>query len=242
MWRLSLDTNGAPLDYLELDGVFSDDDSIAAGAKGDEGRAADVEVVATGDEGADLPTNPSVGSDGDEDITVTLVLAEAEEIERRDGDVGTINKRRPNIDLIVALVGRRDGGSVRDLLAPVDHVDFEAVVVNTDVVVRVARDERDLKIRSEEVRYGGVEGVDRDVLEGEGGFGGSKDCPYQKNCEQHEEEEHHYAPEHLPEDLPLLPLVVLALRHGLLLLLLCVCVFFMVPKKKRTIKILLWWV
>lgn len=184
-------SNGAPLDNLELDGVLSDDDSIAAGSKADERRAADVEVVAAGDEGADLPTNPTLGSDGDEDVTVTLVLAEAEEIERRDGDVGAINKRRPNIDLFMALICRRDGGSVRDLLAPVGHEGFEAIIVNTDAVVRVTRDERDLKIRSEEVRHGGVEGVDGDVLEREGGFGGSKDCPYQKNCDQHDEKEHH---------------------------------------------------
>jgi len=221
---VGLNADGAPLDDLELHGVFSDGDAVAAGAEGDEGGAADVEVVVAGDEGADLPADLAVGFDGDEDGTLRLVLAEAEEVEGRDGDVGAVDEGRPNVDIFVALVDGRDGGAVGDLLAPVSDVGFEAVVVDSDVVVRVARDKRDLEIGGEEVGDGGVEGVNGDVLESEGGFGGSEDGPYEKNSEQDKEEEHHYAPEDLAEDLPLLALVVLALllRHRLLLLLLLV--------------------
>lgn len=46
----------------------------------------------------------------------------------------------------MALVRRRDGGSVGYLLAPVGHVGFEAVVVDADAVVRVAGSEGDLEV------------------------------------------------------------------------------------------------
>jgi len=218
---VNLNADGAPLDDLELDGVFADGDAVAAGAEGDEGRAPDVEVVTAGDEGADLPADPAVGFDVDEDCTLSPVLAEAEEVEGRDGDVSAVDKRRPNINLFVALIGGRDGGAVGDLLAPVSDVGFEAVVVDSDVVVRVARDKRDLEVRCQEIGHGGVEGVNGDVLESESRFGWSKDGPYEKNSDQDKEEEHHYAPEHSLEDPPLLSLVVLALlhRHRLLLFL-----------------------
>lgn len=170
---MSLNADGAPLEDLELHGVFADGDAVAAWAEGDEGGAADVEVVAAGDEGADLPADPAVSFDGDEDVTRRLVLAEAEEVEGRDGDVGAVDKRRPNVDLFVALIGGGDGGAEGHLLAPVSDVGFEAVVVDSDVVVRVARDERDLEIGCEKVGDGGVEGVNGDVLESEGGFGWS---------------------------------------------------------------------
>lgn len=217
---MSLNADGASLDDLELDGVFADDDAVAAGAEGDEGGAADVEVVAAGDEGADLPADPAVSSDGDEDGTRSLVLAEALEVEGCDGDVGAVDKGRPNVDLFVALIGGRDGGAEGDLLALVSDVGFEAVVVDSDVVVRVAGDERDLETGCQEVGDGGVEGVNGDVLKSEGRFGGSEDCPYEKNSEQDKEEEDDYAPEDSLESPPLLSLVVVALlhRHGLLLL------------------------
>lgn len=103
-------------------------------------------MVAAGDEGSDLPADSSVNFDDNKDVTVGLILAQSLEVKRRNRNVGAVNKRRPNVDLFVALVRRRDGGPVCDLLIPVGHVGVEAVVVNSDVVVWVSRRQRDLKI------------------------------------------------------------------------------------------------
>lgn len=46
----------------------------------------------------------------------------------------------------MALVRRRDGGAEGYLLAPVGDVGVEAVVVDADVVVRVAGSEGDLEV------------------------------------------------------------------------------------------------
>lgn len=105
-------------------------------------------MVTARDEGADLPTDPTVNLDGDEDVAVGLILREADEVKGSNRDVSSVNKRRPNVELLVSLIRRRYGGSVSDLLAPVSDVGVESVVVDSDVVVWVTRGKRDLEVGS----------------------------------------------------------------------------------------------
>lgn len=73
-----------------------------------------------------------------------------------------------------------------------------------------------MEIGGEEVRDGGVEGVNGDVLENEGRLGGTENCPYDENNEEDDEEEDQNAGEKPPEDFSSLAFVVVALfyRHG----------------------------
>lgn len=50
-------------------------------------------MVTAGDEGADLPSDPTINLDCDHDVAVRLVLAKIHEVEGCDGDVGAIDKR-----------------------------------------------------------------------------------------------------------------------------------------------------
>lgn len=90
-------------------------------------------------EGTNLPPNPAVNLNDDKDVTVILVLAQSYEVVRSNRDIGSINKRRPNINLLVTLVRGRNSGSVRYLLATVGDVGVEAIVVDSYFVIRVAR-------------------------------------------------------------------------------------------------------
>lgn len=116
----------------------------------------------------------------------------------------------------MALVRGGDGGTVGDLLVLVGDVGVEAVVVDSDVVVGVAGGEGHLEVGREEVGDGGVEGVDGDVLEDEGGLGGAEDGPDYENGDEDYEEEDDDAPEDSPEYLPPPVLVVVThfFRHG----------------------------
>lgn len=120
--------------------------------------------------GTNLPSDPAVNLNDNEDVTVRLVLAEANGVVRSDGDIGAVDERGPNVELFVALIRRRDGGSEGDLLAPVGHIGVETVVVDADFVVGIARGKCDLEVGSEEVRDCGVEGINGDVSEDEGWF------------------------------------------------------------------------
>ncbi|PON97416.1 hypothetical protein TorRG33x02_068830 [Trema orientale] len=135
-------------------------------------------MVTARDEGAHLPTHPAVDIEVEEDGAVTLVLGQREGVERGDGDEVAVNKRRPDVDVLVALVGGRDSGAVGDLLVVVDREDVEPVVVDPDLVVRVARGDGDLEVGGQEVGDGGVEGVDGDVLEYESGLRGLQYGPH----------------------------------------------------------------
>lgn len=85
-----------------------------------------------------LPTNSSVNSNGSKEITVRLILRESLKVKRSNGNFGAVNRRRPNVDFFVTLVGRWYGGSVSDLLATVGDVGVETVVVDADVVVGIS--------------------------------------------------------------------------------------------------------
>lgn len=174
-------------------------------------------MVSAGDEGTHLPADAAVELDDEQDGSRGLVLAEGDGVEGRDGDVGAVDEWRPDVDLLVALVRRRDGRTEGDLLAPVAGVHEEPVVVDPDLVVRVPGRHGDLEVGGEDVGDRGVEGVDGDVLEDEPGLRRLKYCPDDEDGHQHDEQEDQQPGEDPPEYYsPLLPVVaaVLGRRHG----------------------------
>lgn len=144
--KLESNTDGASLDQLILNGVISQSNSVTSGPEGDESRATNIEMVMARNESTNLPPNPAVNLNDDKDVTVILVLAQPQEVIRSNRNIGSVNKRRPNINLLVTLVRRRNSGTVRYLLATVGNVGVEAIVVYSDFVVGVARRKCDLKV------------------------------------------------------------------------------------------------
>ena len=98
-----------------------------------------------------------------------MIVVKTNGVKRSDGNGGSKDKRRPDVNFFVSLVRRRERWSESDLLAPVSGVDVKMVVVNSNLVVRVPGRESDLEVGGEEVRWiaGDVEGVDGGVLEDE---------------------------------------------------------------------------
>lgn len=146
-------------------------------------------MVPTADEGRDLPPYASIDLDEDADRSSGLVLAEGEGVVRRDGDVTAVYDRRPDVGILVALVVRRDPRTKGDLLVPVDGVDVEAVVVDAEVFVGVVCSDSDLEVGGEEVRDGGVEVVDGDVLKDELRLLRAENCPHEEDGDKEDEVE-----------------------------------------------------
>lgn len=144
-------TDAAPLGQLVLNGV-SDNDAGVLAAEGDHSRASDVDVVTAGGVGADLKTDSSVNLDEEHHCSIGLVLGEGDAVERSHRDVDAGDERRPDVDVLVALVNGGYGGVVGDLLALVGGVGVELVVVDAELVVWVAGDDGDLDCGGEEVR------------------------------------------------------------------------------------------
>ncbi|KAH0471119.1 hypothetical protein IEQ34_000842 [Dendrobium chrysotoxum] len=91
---------------------------------------------------------------------------------------------------MVALVARRELCSGGNLLVFVFSEDVEAIVVDSDAIVRVAGRDGDLKVRGEEICVGGeAELVDRGVLDQEFGLSGTENEPYYEDDEQDEDDE-----------------------------------------------------
>lgn len=134
-------------------------------------------MVPAGDKRSDLPPHAAVNFNGDQNGAGGLILAERGGIVRRDRYGSSVNKRRPNVDLVVALISRRNLRPERDLLIVVGGVGIEFVVINADFVVGIAGGDCDLEIGGEEIGDGGVEGVNGDVLEDESGLSGPEDGP-----------------------------------------------------------------
>lgn len=184
-------------------------------------------MVTTGDKRTDFPTNPTVDLDDQKDRTGGLVLAQCDGVEGSDRDVGAVDERRPDVDLLMALVGRRYGRTERDLLVPVGWVDVEPVVVDSDLVVGVPGRYGDLEIGGEHVGYGGVEGVNGDVLEDETWLRWLQNRPDEENGHQNDEEEDQQPGKDSPEKPSPLHSVVAAVlwRHGVW--------FFALVKRKK---------
>ena len=179
----------AALHQLVLDGVVTDLNSGGPGTQSDKSGAPDVQMVPTGDEGADLPPDPAVHLDEQKNRPGILVLPQSDGVVRSDGDVGAVDERRPDVDVLVALVYRRDERRERDLLRTVGRVDVEPVIVDADLVVRVSGGDGDLEAGGEDIGGGGVEVEDGDVLEDEAGLGGLEDGPHDEDCDEEDEVE-----------------------------------------------------
>ncbi|RXH81415.1 hypothetical protein DVH24_034836 [Malus domestica] len=146
-------------------------------------------MVPTGYEGADFKPDPAVYLDEHKNRPGILVLPESDGVVRCDGDLGAVDKRRPDVDVLVALVHRRDERRERDLLRTVRGVDVKLVVVDAELVVRVSGGDGDLEAGGEDVGDGGVEVEDSDVLEDEAGLGRLEDSPHDENCDEEDEVE-----------------------------------------------------
>jgi hypothetical protein len=112
--------------------------AVATGGD-EEGRAGDEEVVVVRDPAADLPADAAVDLDLEDEVPRLAVLAERVGEVGREGHVGTGQHRRPDADVAVALVRGRQRRRHRELLVLVRRVHVEAVVVDPDALVRVAR-------------------------------------------------------------------------------------------------------
>lgn len=206
--HLSSDTHGASLDQLILHGVLTHDNPVTPGAESDKRRAPYVDVVTAGNEGPDFPSHASVNFDDDEDVAVGLILTQGDEVEGSHGHVCTVDEWRPDVDLVVTLIRGRDRCAVGNLLVLVADVGVKTVVVDPDLVVGIPGRERDLEVGGEKVRDGGVEGVNGDVLEDEGGLGRTENCPDYEYGDENYEQEDEDPREYSAEDLPALILVV----------------------------------
>lgn len=155
------------LHQLVLDGVITDNNSGGPRTQSYKGRAPDIQMVLAGNEGPDLPPDPAVNLDQQKNRAGILVLHESYGVVRSDGDVGAVDERRPDVDVLVALVHRGYESREGDLLATVCRIDVELVVVDADLVVRVSGGDGDLEAGGEDVGDGGVEVENGDVLEDE---------------------------------------------------------------------------
>ncbi|KZV43207.1 hypothetical protein F511_39939 [Dorcoceras hygrometricum] len=106
--------------------------------------AGHVKMVTAGGERTDLPFHAAVKLDYHRDGAVIQRHREVGPVVRRHRDVGPVDKRRPNVDILVALVDRRDGGEVGDLLAVVGGVDVHPIIVDADFGVGVSGEDGDL--------------------------------------------------------------------------------------------------
>nr|GMD92037.1 hypothetical protein DM860_003399 [Ipomoea batatas] len=146
---------------LILNGVSDDDPAVLGGVtEGYVSRARDVEVVTAGGEGPDSPLNAAVKFNGDPNGAGVLVLTEVGAVKRRNGDVIAVDKRGPEVSVLVALVYRRDNGVIGDLLVVVGGEGVELVVVDADAAVGVVGGDGDLDGGGEDVGGGDVEVVD----------------------------------------------------------------------------------
>lgn len=150
------------------------------------GRAADVDVVVAGDPRPHLPFEVAIDPDGEHDETSGLILYEGptQVWAYRHGD--PVKEWGPHVDVVVALVRGWKQCGEGDLLVVVGGEDAEAVVVDANSVVGVVGADGDLEGGGEGVGGGGVELVDRRVLEGEAGLGWAEDCPDYEDHEEHQ--------------------------------------------------------
>uniref|UniRef100_A0A0A0KKM0 Uncharacterized protein n=1 Tax=Cucumis sativus TaxID=3659 RepID=A0A0A0KKM0_CUCSA len=145
-------------------------------------------MVAAGDEGTDFESDAAVEFNGQLDGTNGLILIKGGAVVGRDGNVVTDEEGRPDVDIVVALVGWLNAGTESDLLVMVNGVDVEAVVIDSDLVVRVTGIDGDLDTGGDEVSGGEIEEVDGGVLDDEFGLCGLKNGPNKEDCEEDEEE------------------------------------------------------
>uniref|UniRef100_A0A0A9GTR3 Uncharacterized protein n=1 Tax=Arundo donax TaxID=35708 RepID=A0A0A9GTR3_ARUDO len=190
--------------------------------------APDPEVVVAGDEGPRFPAYPAVDADGEEQVPRRLVLRQRHGEVGRQRHVGRGEEGRPDGGVEVALVGDGKRGGDGDLEAAVLGEGVDAVVVDADAVVGVARRQRDLHGDGEVGGGGDVDADDGDVVEVEARLAGAEDQPDDEHDEEDDEDDGHDRSAAPPVQLLTLAVLVLVAvldRHPLDHLV-CVRVFF----------------
>lgn len=159
--------------------------------KGDISRTVNIDVISTRNPSTHLPSKPSNNLDVEQERPGGQILIQG------NGQVGNHwlgadQEGRPVVDTLVILVGGRQICELGDLLATVGGVDVELVVVDTDLVIGVARGNGHLQVGGDEVGGGDVELVHCNVTQREAGFGGTEDEPDEKyddeDCYDEDEE------------------------------------------------------
>ncbi|TVU26802.1 hypothetical protein EJB05_29366, partial [Eragrostis curvula] len=137
-----------------------------ATAGDEESRACDEDVVVAGGPAADLPPDAAVDLDLHDQVPVGDVLGQCVGEVGRERDVGAGQHGRPDVDVAVALVHRRQRRAQRHLLVLVRRVDVQAVVVHAHAAVRVAGGDGHLQRRGEDAGdVGEVQLLESGVLE-----------------------------------------------------------------------------
>lgn len=149
-----------------------------------------MKVIASRNNGPNFPSHPSIDLNHQQYGPTLLVLTKCHAVVRGHRNINSGNKRRPYVNVLVALVCGWYGGVVGDLLVAVGGVSVELIVIYTDFGVGVTGGDGDLEVGGEEVGVRGeVEVVNSGVLEGKTGFFGLEDGPYDEDSEEDEEED-----------------------------------------------------
>lgn len=162
-----------------------------------------------------FPFDPPINLDHHSNRPGFLIFGKKGTIVGSNGDVGSVNKRRPNVRVFVALISIRDSCVICDLLAMVRGVNTEFIVVDADFVVRVSGPNGDLELGGEEVGRRDVEVEDCGVLEHETGFMGLENCPCYEDDEEDDEDDDGGDDTDAPGSLsPLVFVAVAVFGHG----------------------------
>jgi hypothetical protein len=181
-------------------------------------------VVVAGDPGADLPADAAVDLDLQGEVPRRDVLGEGAGEVGRERHVGAGEHRRPDVDVAVALVHRRQRRGQRHLLVLVRRVRVQAVVVHAHAAVRVARGEGHLQRGGERAGGGGavvgeVQLPERRVLEVEARVRGAEHEVDDERDDAHDGGQRQERVEQAPAPLPevvvgVLAAVLASLPHG----------------------------
>nr|GMC88790.1 hypothetical protein F511_29086 [Ipomoea batatas] len=116
-----------------------------------------MKVITSGNNRPNFPPNTTANFNGEPDGAGGLVFFELGAVKGRNGDVIAVKKRRPEVNVLVALIDGGDDGVIGDLLVAIGGEDVEVVVVNSDPGIRVPGGDGDLESGGEDVGGGDVE-------------------------------------------------------------------------------------
>ncbi|CAK9180592.1 unnamed protein product [Ilex paraguariensis] len=136
-----------------------------------------MKIVTSGCDAPNFESDPSINLDQQSNAPTSLFLAQRRTVVRSNWNHIPINEGRPNVSILVTLINGLYADSISDLLAAISGVDGESVVVNSDIIIRVSRNDGDLDVGAEDVGCGDVQAVDGGVLEDKTGFFGLQNRP-----------------------------------------------------------------
>lgn len=143
-----------------------------------------MKMVMTGCNRPYFPFHTAVNFKVEPNAAVLLVFGESRAVIGSNRYVIAHNKRRPDVDVFVALVYRRNLGVIRNLLVVVGGVNIHLVVIYAYVAIGITGVNGGLNRGGEDVRGGDIEDEDGGVLEDETGFFGLKNGPNDEDSEK----------------------------------------------------------